>query len=313
MENFAIAIPCLNSALTLAQTLESITQTEHFKGSTIVLLDGGSTDFTRQIYEYFASQVENIRFIFREFPGVHPAERLNTFIQEGDFEFISLCHSDDIYISSAMFDMLMYLKQSNLWAVGSQNGCFQHPADAAFNGSLPYIDNHSTHPESPDQIYCEMPFWWAIGWNTVLLRAKDIASAQIRLDPIQYQFCNDYRFNWELAKLGKIANVPYFTVLTRHRQKGDGPQNVESLAQEVVRIKELILEEIGLKKFLGNHFTNVLKSISYSYGRWDTSRLSYPRSHYLLLASKLMSFSQNSSRLTHFEHIGKELEKSLLA
>ena len=74
MENFAIAIPCLNSALTLGQTLESITQTDHLKGSTIVLLDGGSTDFTRQIYEYFASQVENIRFIFREFPVIHPAE-----------------------------------------------------------------------------------------------------------------------------------------------------------------------------------------------------------------------------------------------
>ena len=313
MENFAIAIPCLNSALTLGQTLESITQTEHFKGSTIVLLDGGSTDFTRQIYEYFASQVEIIRFIFREFPGVHPAERVNAFILEGDFEFIFLCHSDDIYIPSAMFDILVYLKKSSLWAVGSQCGCFQHPADAAFNGLLPYVDNHSTHPESPDQIYCEMPFWWAISWNTVLLRAKDIASSQIRLDPIHYQFCNDYRFNWELAKLGKIANVPYFTVLTRHRQKGDGPQNVESLAQEVTRIKELILEEIGLKKFLGNHFVSVLKSISYSYGRWDTSRLSYPRSHYMLLASKLTMFSQNFSRLSHFEHIGKELEKSLLS
>ena len=313
MENLAIAIPCFNSALTLAQTLESITHSEHLKGATIVLLDGGSTDFTRQIYEHFESQVKNIRFIYREFPGVHPAERVNALIQEGNYEFIFLCHSDDIYIPSAMYDLLMYLKQSNLWAIGSQNGCFQHPADAAHKGALPYVDNHSTHPQGPDQIYCEMPFWWAISWNTVLLRAKDIASAQIRLDPIQYQFCNDYRFNWELAKLGKIANVPYITVLTRHRLKGDGPKNVTSLAQEATSIKELILEEIGLKKFLGNHFTNVLKSISYSYGRWDTSRLTYPRSHYLLLARKLMTFSQKFTRLTHFEHIGKELEKSLVS
>lgn len=311
MNNVAILIPCLNSASTLAETLESILESESLAGSSIILLDGGSTDYTFQLYRHFAENYSFHHMTIREFPGVHPAERINILLDEGDYEYYFLCHSDDIYIPSAMRSMLNCIASSSLWALGSQNGFFQHPGDAAAKNSTPYVGTHNTHPHDPDAIYCEMPFWWSISWNSILLKRADIASASIRLDPARYKYCNDYRFNWELAKRGKIGNVPFVSVLTRHRGKGDGPLNSQSLSIEISLIQSLIRVEADLQGFLGEHLSKVLGSISFQYGSWTLPSRSYPLLHYEILAERLEKFSGTSSRRHHYSQIAQSLEASL--
>lgn len=311
MENVAIAVTCFNSALTLAETLESLLHGDVLEGASIILLDGGSIDFTEHIFHCFSNKSDKIKFQLRRLPGVHPAERVNILIEEGDYDFIFLCHSDDIYIPSAMKDMLLRMKAGSMWAVGSQCGFFQHPTDAAHNKTFPYTGAHCAHPLKADEIYCEMPLWWCISWNTILLRAKEILGAGIRLNPNEYSYANDYEFNWQLAKLGRLENVEYFSVLTRHRSSGDGPANIDSLFSEGINIRHKIQREIGLQDFLGKHLTSVLHSLDYSYGRWRVASADYPRNHYFSLVNKLHDFSRTSDRLAHVGVLGERLASDL--
>ena len=311
MKNVAVAITCLNSALTLPETMESLVHDDSLDGATIILLDGGSTDFSRHVANFFLEKTKKKEIIFRSLPDVHPAERINILIEERGYEYIYLCHSDDVYIPSAMREMLLHMQAGSMWALGSQCGFFQHPVDAATKRVIPYTGAHSTHPRGSNHIYCEMPFWWCISWNTVVIRAEQVADSGIRLNPEMYPFCNDYGFNWELAKLGRIDNVDFSSVLTRHRNSGDGPTNIDSLALEASAIRRRIQKEIGLEDFLGKHLTSVLQTVSYAYGNWDVSSLSYPKSHYRSLAEKMEAFSLDSDRLFHMSSIGKSLLNAL--
>ena len=312
MNDVAIAITCFNSGLTLPETLDSLLYGNILDGASVILLDGGSTDFTEHIFHYFSSKSDKIRFYLRRFPGVHPAQRVNILIEEGDYDYVFLCHSDDVYIPSAMQDMLLRMRAGSTWAIGSQCGFFQHPIDAAHNKTSPYTGSHCTHPLKPDEIYCEMPFWWCISWNTILLRAKEISNAGIRLNPNDYSYANDYAFNWELVKLGQIENVEYSSVLTRHRMSGDGPVNIDSLSSEGAILRQKIQREIGLEQFLGRHLISVLRSLDYSYGRWNLSSTAYPKSHYLSLATKLHDFSRTSDRFAHMGVLSERLVSELL-
>jgi glycosyltransferase involved in cell wall biosynthesis len=312
MTNIAIAVPCFNSAFTLPETLDSLIHCDFLSEASIVLLDGGSTDFTREIISFFASRHKDRIFIFCDYTGIHPAERINRLIASKEYEFIFLCHSDDIYLPSAMQTMLSVLMNSSLWALGSQNCFYQHPKDAAAICEIPYVGSHLTHPLEPDEIYCEMSLWWSISWNTILLNSRLIAEACIKLDPESFPFSNDYAFNWELVKLGKLQNVPFHSVITRHRSSGDGPSNLKAVADECGRIRDWIQSEIGLTDFLGRHLLYVLRTLSYCYGSWDLSRCVYPRSHCLILATRLKEFSRESARHRHFSILGHKLEQSLL-
>jgi glycosyltransferase involved in cell wall biosynthesis len=312
MTDIAIAVPCFNSALTLAETLDSLIHCDFLSDASIVLLDGGSTDFTREIVSFFASRHKHRTFVFCDYTGIHPAERVNRLMASKEYEFIFLCHSDDIYLPSAMQAMLSTLSNSSIWALGSQNGFYQHPKDAAAIREIPYVGLHSTHPLETDEIYCEMSLWWSISWNTIVMNSRLITEASIKLEPGSFPFSNDYAFNWELAKLGKLQNVPFHSVITRHRGSGDGPSNLEAVTAECGRIRECIQSEIGLTDFLGRHLLYVLRTLSYCYGSWDLSGCVYPRSHYLMLATRLKEFSQESARYRHFSILGQKLEQSLL-
>ena len=82
MRKVAIAISTFNSGITLAQTLESLLQFEHLSGATFILLDGGSTDFSVNIFEWFKKKYDHsFGFEVRIYPGMHPAERLNILIE----------------------------------------------------------------------------------------------------------------------------------------------------------------------------------------------------------------------------------------
>jgi hypothetical protein len=191
----AIIIPTYNSALTLAETLESILLSQHLALVPIYVLDGGSTDQTPFIVESYKRRFQDKQIDLCSLPGVHPAERVNQFIDQRMHEYTFICHSDDLYIGMAMERMLSDIESTNYWAIGAQCLFFQHPCDAALSGTKPYAGEHMSHPTSPDDLYCEMAFWWCVSCNTLLLRTEAVADSGIRLDHKRYQFCNDYNLS----------------------------------------------------------------------------------------------------------------------
>ena len=313
MRKVAIAISTFNSGITLAQTLESLLQFEHLSGATFILLDGGSTDFSVNIFEWFKKKYDHsFGFEVRIYPGMHPAERLNILIQEARYEFLFSCHSDDIYSTSKMCRQLRILESRGGWACAAQCHYFLDPIDSLILKRPLYVGKHKSHPRSPDSIFCEMSLWWSISWNTILLRPKEIVNAGILLDPSRYKFSNDYRFNWDLAKLKKISSVNFSTVITRQRSKGDGQSNIETLNKEFSEIKELIQREIGLSSFLGMDLSNVMNSISYSYGKWAIQDKIYSISDYRDLSNKLIAFSAERKDLSHFEKLGQAMIRDIV-
>ena len=312
MENVAIAIPCYNSGNTISQTLESLLQTRHLKGSTFILLDGGSTDLSLKIFNWFEKKYDHsFKFETRIFPDMHPAERINSIMQERKYEFLFICHSDDIYNTPNMYKQLQILESSETWASAAQCEYFLDPIDGVILDRPLYAGEYKSHPQATNKIYCEMALWWTISWNTILLKPTKIVDANILLEPAKFKFCNDYKFNWELAKLNKISNVSFSTVATRHRSKGDGPTNIDAVNREAAEIKNLIQEEIGLTQFLGRHLRNVMNSLNYTYGSWKIEKKLYPNSHYQELSKKMIKFSLEHENLSHFKELGMALIRVL--
>jgi glycosyltransferase involved in cell wall biosynthesis len=312
MKSVSIVIPCLNSSSTLPQTIESLISEEYLREASIYLLDGGSVDFTREVVDHYRSTscFRDIEII--DFPGIHPAERVNRFIELRRSEYAFVCHSDDIYIPSAMERMALELDMSECWAMGAQCLYFEDPVDASRRGKEPYSGGHFTHPILPSEIYCEMALWWCVSWNTILLNTAKINEAGLKIDHESFPFCNDYAFNRTLAELGKISNAPYASVLTRHRVSGDGPAHREFLSEEASQIRRLHRDNTGLSDFLGPHLLLVLESISYQYSNWSVPECpEYAVDHYFVLARCLDAFAGTSPANGHFRKIAEDLMSAL--
>ena len=66
-------------------------------------------------------------------------------------------------------------------------------------------------------------------------------------------------------------NIP--SVITRHRLSADGPSNKTALENEVKKIKDIILFEIGLSSFLGPKLLKKFKQLDYRYKAFHESEI----------------------------------------
>lgn len=88
----SIIVPVYNREKTIGPCLASILSSE-FKEFEVLLIDDGSTDFTRDVCEKFASKDERIKFFHKSNEGVSAARNLGLSNAEG--EWITFVDSDD--------------------------------------------------------------------------------------------------------------------------------------------------------------------------------------------------------------------------
>jgi glycosyltransferase involved in cell wall biosynthesis len=71
-----VVIPTLNAGIFLSECLESLysTQGKRAIGLTILVLDGGSVDFTHDIVSFNQQKYGSIQL--SKFPGSHPGQRI---------------------------------------------------------------------------------------------------------------------------------------------------------------------------------------------------------------------------------------------
>lgn len=310
-KNIGFLITSFNSGVTLSETIESLIYTQHLNNASIIILDGGSSDWTKTICSHYSKENPKRDIRFRCFPDMHPAKRVNVIIEEKEFDYIFLCHSDDIYIPSVMEKMFLKLSECSKWAAYAQAHHFQHPPDASNLNSNIYSGSHLTYPTQSSEIFCEMPFWWAISWNTALLKLEPLCNSGIRLNPDVYKFSNDYFFNWQLATMDKIMTINIPSVITRHRLSADGPSNITALENEVKKIKDVILFEIGLSSFLGPKLLKKFKQLDYRYKAFHESEIFEDKLSMRSLCNKLHEFSTLNERLKHFGSIANLLDAKI--
>jgi len=85
-----------NSAKTIRRALESV-QSQTYKDIEHLIVDGASTDGTRQIIESYAAAHKNVRWISEPDEGIYNAINKGIAIANGDV--IGFLHSDDVFHS----------------------------------------------------------------------------------------------------------------------------------------------------------------------------------------------------------------------
>lgn len=261
-------MPTLNSAETLAETLASLIATSRSEDSQqadLVILDGGSSDFTRAICRHYRRQRPNLRFL--SLPGAHPGERLNDFIESGEYDYALICHADDIYDADARMQVLNEMIKLGHWVRGSMHGFFQNPLDALLQQKRhPYTGHHSNYPTDAMAFRAEILLWWSISLNTVCYDLRAIAQSGIRYDWQQFTYAADYYFHFQLSQHGCCASSPMITTITRHDSRSDGPSHICELQRESRKIRERIAERCGLSPFLDPPCLALFLDLEFCYG-----------------------------------------------
>jgi glycosyltransferase involved in cell wall biosynthesis len=265
-----IVIPTLNAGLYLGECLESISSTRHHQSEqqlSILILDGGSNDCTHEIVKYYQTSMP---IDLRVSPGSHPAQRVNNLIESREYDYLLICHADDIYNIRLRLNCLNEAIARNDLIRGSQVGFFESPLNHIEKPQTPiYAGCHLTHPLQPENIILEMCHWWCISLNTACINAKGLADLGLRYEWENYKYCADYMLNWKVAKTGRISNSPVVTTITRHNKRGDGPLNQSFVALDYLNIREAILEDLRLREILGDLLFDKYQSLCYSYGAFS--------------------------------------------
>jgi glycosyltransferase involved in cell wall biosynthesis len=261
-------MPTLNAAENLGETLASLIATSRSKASQqadLVILDGGSSDLTSAICRHYRRQRPNLRFL--SLPGTHPGERLNYFIESGDYDYALICHADDIYDADARMKVLNEMVELGHWVRGSMHGFVQSPLDALLQQKRhPYTGHHSNYPTDPMAFRAEIPLWWSVSLNTVSYDLKAIALSGIRYDWQRYRYAADHYFHHQLSQHGCCASSPKITTITRHDSRSDGPSHIIELQRESRQIRERIAERCGLSTFLDAPSLALFLDLEFCYG-----------------------------------------------
>jgi glycosyltransferase involved in cell wall biosynthesis len=262
-------IPTLNSAETLSGTLASLIATsrsENSQQADLMILDGGSSDFTRAICRHYRRQRPNLRFL--SLPGTHPGERLNDFIESGEYDYALICHADDIYDADARMQVLNEMVELGHWLRGSMHGFFQSPLDALLQQKRhPYVGHHRNYPTDPLSFRAEIPLWWSVSLNTVCYDLRAIAGSGIRYDWKRYNYAADHDFHYQLCQHGPCASSSRITTITRHDSRSDGPAHSRELKNESRQIRESIAKTSNLSAFLDPASLTLFLDLEFSYGK----------------------------------------------
>lgn len=302
-------MPTFNSAETLAETLASLiatSRTEASQKADIVILDGGSSDLTCSVCRHYRRLRPNLQFI--SLPDTHPGERLNHFIETGDYDYALICHSDDIYDADARMQVLQEMVELGHWLRGSMHGFFQSPLDALLQQKRhPYTGHHSNYPTDPSGFRAEIPLWWSASLNTVCYDLRLIARSGIRYDWGQYAYAADYDFHYQLSLHGPCASSFRITTITRHDSRSDGPSNASQLQRESRRIREHIADQCGLSTFLDPACRSLFLELDFCHGTIFSQHL--PGSPWLELREGLCRYYQAHDLLADASRVIQALDK----
>jgi hypothetical protein len=242
-----IVMPTMNSAVYLAECLESLHATADSTSHSIpiLILDGGSLDATPLIAEDYSKRYK--RVIFHSMPSSHPAARLNQIIRSREFRYAMICHSDDVYNLSVRMQVLEEMISLKHVLRGSQVKYFQSPLEYVreiSSATPPYFNSKLKYPCEPLEIISQMAYWWCFSLNSVNLDLESIAKLGIYYDWRKYSYCADYYFAWRLSCTGRISNSTLVSVFTRQSSDSDGALNEASVGTEIHDIRKQILSEL---------------------------------------------------------------------
>jgi glycosyltransferase involved in cell wall biosynthesis len=196
----SILCPTLNAASYLRSALESLIR-QSFTDFEVLLLDGGSEDQTKEIFDSFRDS--RLKWVdCREHRSL--AESLNFGITQARGDFLVRQDADDISISDRIEKQLWFLKQNpNVALVGSNTQTISL-TDAIVS--------------EPWWSLRHVPLNWDLLWgnqlihSSVMIRKKVLDDLQLKYEKVSSE---DYRLWCRLAEHSALARLPEVLVYYR--------------------------------------------------------------------------------------------------
>lgn len=231
----------------------------------IVLINDGSTDNTLAIIEALQQKDSRIKIISNS-TNLGFIASLNIGLNIVTGEYIARTDADDI-TSTTWIEKIVGCLEKNPDIIAM--GAYLKILSKSGNNSLLSIDLQDNsilkNPLTHDEIIAIFPFRNCIHNNVMIMRRKVIEQG-LRFDPA-YPHAEDYKFWYEVSKLGKLANYPEALVQYRLHQNQVSSlyNNIQSeTAKKIKReIRDSYLKDIGIKTPIRYLRYNLLKNIAY--------------------------------------------------
>lgn len=110
-----VIIPIYNNGTTLDRCIKSIIS-QSYDAIDIIIINDGSIDNSRDIYEAYSKEYDNISIINTAHIGVSGARNIGLKLAKG--EYIAFCDADDIYLPDAFINMRKAINNADI-AIGN--------------------------------------------------------------------------------------------------------------------------------------------------------------------------------------------------
>ena len=205
----------------------------------IIIVNDGSTDSTLDILTNLALQDSRIKIINNEYNKGF-INSLNIGIQHTNSEYIARTDADDItdkhWIEKIMGELL---SNNDIIAMGSYVSILSESNSGKVGKHYKTGDVWKT-PLTHHEIVEKMLFKNPIHNNTMIVRSKVFKEHNLRFD-LGYKHAEDYKFWFEVSKLGKLANYPEVLAYYRlHELQTSSLYNIEQVNTEKKIRREII-------------------------------------------------------------------------
>ncbi|MCK9573928.1 MAG: glycosyltransferase family 2 protein [Candidatus Omnitrophica bacterium] len=225
---FSIIIPTYNRKQFLKIALDSVIA-QTFDDYEIIVVDDGSTDETREMFEgqapWTQARGEKVKYIYQENKG--PAAARNAGIKQAKGEFICLLDSDDRFREDKLKIAYEYIKKYPQYKIF-------HTEEIWYKDGL-LLSQKIYHKKPSGSVFGNSVKICSIGTSTVII--KKAIFTEIGLFDESMLTCEDYEFWLRATNKHRVFLIPYY--LTIKQGGHPGQQSFKYEAMDTFRIYAL--------------------------------------------------------------------------
>lgn len=245
----SIVMPVLNGMPFFEEALESVCS-QSLKEIEVIVVDGGSTDGTR---EYVASKMESderVRLLDSDMRSM--GRQYNLGIQNSSGEYIGFCESDDLIKENMLLDLYKYLSENEdvdfvksdfEMFIGKDESMFSVPYNILPNSKKSLYNKKICLNDYPDIIYRDVNMW------NGLYRKSFIIQSNIVLNETKGAAFQDTDFIQQALLAAKkilYVNIPSYM----YRRDNDASSVFKDTANFVAHELEYMLDILYKNKIL---------------------------------------------------------------